>query len=217
MSLAHLAWSVDRIDAQPDDLGVALVELGLQPGHVAELGRADRREVLRMREQDRPAVADPLVELDRALGGLGREVRRSGVDAKRHDETPSGWMGPTSRPRTDPAVKPWQKEIRLPGPGPPLVPPKWYPPRNGPKYSTAAIAIRAISSGVPGRPSAICATRRVADPRNRASRIARHAARSRKGSGDGPRSSAPHTRSSIQVDVSNDMEERAWRSPPLGT
>ena len=58
---------VDRVDADADDLDAALVELGLDPGHVAELGGADRGEVLGVREQDRPAVADPLVEADAAL------------------------------------------------------------------------------------------------------------------------------------------------------
>ncbi len=73
--LGPLAMVLDRVDAEPDDLAVALLELGLEPGHVAQLGRADRREVLRVGEQDRPAVADPLVEVDRAFRGLGREVR----------------------------------------------------------------------------------------------------------------------------------------------
>ena len=55
MSFAQRSWSLDGVDAQADDLRVALVELGLELRHVAELGRADRREVLGMREQDRPA------------------------------------------------------------------------------------------------------------------------------------------------------------------
>ena len=67
MSFAHCSWSPVGIDREPDDLHAALVELGLDPGHVAELGRADRREVLRVREQHRPGVADPVVEADRAL------------------------------------------------------------------------------------------------------------------------------------------------------
>ena len=65
----------DRIDGQPEDLRVALVELGLESGHVAELGGADRREVLRMREQDRPLVPDPFVEADLAFRRLRGEVR----------------------------------------------------------------------------------------------------------------------------------------------
>ena len=56
------------------------VELGLELGHVAELGRADRGEVLGVREQHRPGVADPVVELDRALGGVGLEVGCGVVD-----------------------------------------------------------------------------------------------------------------------------------------
>jgi len=65
-----------RIDAQADDLAVALRELRLELGHVAELGRANGGEVLRVREQDGPPVPDPLVEVDLAFGGLRREVRR---------------------------------------------------------------------------------------------------------------------------------------------
>ena len=35
-----------RVDAQADELDVALGELGLDLGHVAELGGADRGEIL---------------------------------------------------------------------------------------------------------------------------------------------------------------------------
>src|SRR5262249_17280383 len=63
----------DRVDAEPDDLAAALFELGLQPRHVTELGRAHRGEVLGMREEDGPPVPDPLVEVDLSLGGLGGE------------------------------------------------------------------------------------------------------------------------------------------------
>jgi hypothetical protein len=45
---------VDAIDAEPDYLDIAFVELGLNFGHVAELRRANRREVLRVRKQHRP-------------------------------------------------------------------------------------------------------------------------------------------------------------------
>src|SRR5262245_50955827 len=65
---------VHGIDAQADDLDPALVELGLDPRHVAELGGADRREVLGMREQHGPGIADPLVKADAALRGIGLEV-----------------------------------------------------------------------------------------------------------------------------------------------
>ena len=63
-----------RVDREADHLDVALVPLGLQLGDVAELGRADRREVLGMGEQDAPAVAEPLVEVDAAFGGVSGEV-----------------------------------------------------------------------------------------------------------------------------------------------
>jgi hypothetical protein len=55
---------------------------------VAELGRAHGREVLRVREQDRPAVADPLVEIDLALGRVRGEVRSLTVYAQSHATLP---------------------------------------------------------------------------------------------------------------------------------
>ena len=79
---------VDRVDRQPDDLRVALVELGLDLGEVAKLGGAHRREVLRMREQDRPLVADPVVEVDRPFRGLRREIGCFVADAKCHGSSP---------------------------------------------------------------------------------------------------------------------------------
>src|SRR5881394_55802 len=51
-----------RIDRQSDNLHVSALKLWFYPSHVAELGRADRGEVLRMREQDGPRIADPIVE-----------------------------------------------------------------------------------------------------------------------------------------------------------
>src|SRR5215510_11176637 len=86
----------ERVDGQADDLHAALVELGLDLGHVAEFGGADRREVLGMREQHRPFVADPLVEADLAFGGFRFEIRRSVVDSESHDLPPSRgghWVG----------------------------------------------------------------------------------------------------------------------------
>ena len=37
---------------------------GLILRHVAEFGRADRREILGVREQHRPGIADPVVKMD---------------------------------------------------------------------------------------------------------------------------------------------------------
>ena len=84
MSLRPLLVLVDRIDAETDDLDAALVELRLQLRHVTELGRADRREVLRMRKQHRPGVANPLMEIDEPLGRLRLEIRRLISDSNRH-------------------------------------------------------------------------------------------------------------------------------------
>ena len=84
MSSAQPLWLLERVDRQAEDLHVALVELGLDLRHVAELGRAHRREVLRVREQHAPAVAEVLVELDRAFGGLRREVGGFVAQAQRH-------------------------------------------------------------------------------------------------------------------------------------
>ena len=41
----------DGIYREPDDLAVTLRELGLELREITELGRTDRREILRMREQ----------------------------------------------------------------------------------------------------------------------------------------------------------------------
>src|SRR5258706_5120745 len=64
----------DRIDRKPDRLDAAPVELRLEPRHVPELGGAHRREVAWVREQNRPAVADPFVKADRSFGRDGGEI-----------------------------------------------------------------------------------------------------------------------------------------------
>ena len=75
---------VDRVDREADDLDVALVELRLDAGHVAELCGADRGEVTRVREQHGPGVADPFVEPHRAVRGLGREIGSDITKLKSH-------------------------------------------------------------------------------------------------------------------------------------
>ncbi|MNL53853.1 hypothetical protein D3C87_1771340 [compost metagenome] len=77
--------AVERIDGEPDDLYPAPVEFRLDLGHVAEFGGADWREILRMREQDGPGIADPVMELDRAFRGFRLEIRCDVVDCKCHD------------------------------------------------------------------------------------------------------------------------------------
>ena len=66
--------AAQRVGRQANQLDAALVELGLEACHLAELGGAHGRVVLGVGEQDDPVVADELVEVDGALGGLGLEV-----------------------------------------------------------------------------------------------------------------------------------------------
>ena len=91
MSDFPLLVAVDRVDREADDLHVALVELGLDLGDVAELGRADRREVLRMAEQHTPGVAEPLVEVDLALRRVGGEVGGDVAEANGHVSSFDRW------------------------------------------------------------------------------------------------------------------------------
>ena len=65
----------DRIDREADHLDVAAVELRLEPGDGAEFGRANRGEVLRVTEQNRPRGAHPLVEAEEPFSGLSFEIR----------------------------------------------------------------------------------------------------------------------------------------------
>ena len=54
---------VGHIDAEPQQFRVARFEFRLDLRHIAELGGADGGEILRMREQDRPIVPNPFVEV----------------------------------------------------------------------------------------------------------------------------------------------------------
>src|SRR5881275_2362667 len=72
------------VDAQAGDLAVAALEFGLETRHVAELGGAHGREVLRMREQHAPGAADPLMETDASLGAVRLKVGRDAADANTH-------------------------------------------------------------------------------------------------------------------------------------
>ena len=70
---------VDRVHTESDDLAIPPLELRHQPRHIAEFGCADRREILRMGEQDRPPIADPVVETDVSLGRFGAESGTSAL------------------------------------------------------------------------------------------------------------------------------------------
>src|SRR5262249_25131929 len=66
---------------QSDDLSVALLELGLKPRHVAELGGAHGRKIFRVGKENCPAVANPFVEADWAFGAFGSEIRSCVIDS----------------------------------------------------------------------------------------------------------------------------------------
>ncbi|MNP40369.1 hypothetical protein D3C76_1340070 [compost metagenome] len=83
----------DRVDGKAHHLGVALVELRLELGQVAQLGGADRGEVLRVGEQDGPLVADPLVEVEGAFGAFGGEIGGFVTNADSHVRPPFCWLG----------------------------------------------------------------------------------------------------------------------------
>ena len=76
-----------RVDGKPDDLRVAPIELRLELGHVAELGGAYWREILGVREQHGPGIADPVVEANAPLGRIGFEVGGDVIDLQCHDST----------------------------------------------------------------------------------------------------------------------------------
>jgi hypothetical protein len=67
---------VDWIDREADHFDPALIEFAFEPRDHAELGGADRCEILRMREQHAPRIAEPLVEMNRAFGRILGEIRR---------------------------------------------------------------------------------------------------------------------------------------------
>ena len=74
--------AAQRVGREADQLDAALGELGLEAGHLAELGRAHGGVVLGVREEDDPAVADELMEVDGAGGGVGLEVGGNGAQAE---------------------------------------------------------------------------------------------------------------------------------------
>lgn len=80
------AVRLDGVGGQADELGSALGELGLELGEGAELGGAHWGVVLGVGEEDHPLVADELMEVDVAGGGLGLEVGGDGAQAEAAEE-----------------------------------------------------------------------------------------------------------------------------------
>jgi hypothetical protein len=76
----------NSVGRETDQLDTTLGELGLKLCEGAELGGADGRVVFGVGEQDNPVVADELVEVNRALGGLGLEVGCNGSQAEARGE-----------------------------------------------------------------------------------------------------------------------------------
>ncbi|QTK78653.1 hypothetical protein AT6N2_C0807 [Agrobacterium tumefaciens] len=76
--------ALDRINRDANDLDATLLKFRLQSAHRAKFRRANRREILRMRKQHRPAVTDPVVKAHRTMCGLGREVGCYIVDTQAH-------------------------------------------------------------------------------------------------------------------------------------
>lgn len=74
---------VGAIGAKTNQLDIAGSELGLELSESTELGGADGREVIRVGEEDSPAVANELVEGDRTIGGISFEVRGSRAETER--------------------------------------------------------------------------------------------------------------------------------------
>lgn len=77
------ALAVQLIARDADRLDTTLLELRRELGDFSELRRADGREVGRVREEDRPAVSEPFVEVDLALRRLRLEVRSLGAESLR--------------------------------------------------------------------------------------------------------------------------------------
>jgi hypothetical protein len=75
---------------QPDHLDATLLEFGPHFGDPAELGGADGRKVRRVREENGPAVAYELVEVDVAHCRFSLEIRRCGpISAKNKRDSDS--------------------------------------------------------------------------------------------------------------------------------
>src|SRR4029078_8998622 len=92
---------VDRVDTETDDLDAPLVELRFDPRHITEFGGADRSEVLGVREQNAPGIAEPFMEPDVALCGVGLEIRGDIAELECHLTLRCLMTGEGPAPRPD--------------------------------------------------------------------------------------------------------------------
>ena len=76
---------LDAVDRYDQRLGAALGEFILQPGRIAELGRANRCEIGRVGEEDNPVLAGPFVKFDPAFRRVGFKVGGNIANEKAHN------------------------------------------------------------------------------------------------------------------------------------
>lgn len=70
------------VGREAQQLDATLGELRLETSELAQLGRANRSIVLGVGEENKPLVANVLVQVDGTIGGLGLEVRGDGAQTK---------------------------------------------------------------------------------------------------------------------------------------
>src|SRR5690606_5504931 len=73
-----------RVDAQANELHAEPIELRLDLWQATELGSADRRDILGMREEKAPGIAQPFMKTDPAFGRIGLEIRSNTSDLQSH-------------------------------------------------------------------------------------------------------------------------------------
>ena len=79
----------DFVHAEPYDFDVPLVELALELRYFTQLGGADWREVLGVREQHGPTAPDPVVKLNGTLCRIGFEIWSRISQTNCHNTSPS--------------------------------------------------------------------------------------------------------------------------------
>ena len=77
-----------RIGRKAERLGIAAFERLGELGGAAHFGRADRREVGRVAEEEYPAIASPIVQADFAILGVDGKVGGGVTDVKAHFNFP---------------------------------------------------------------------------------------------------------------------------------
>ena len=78
----------DAIHRNAHHLGAALGPFRFQLRHSAELGGANRGEILGVRKKNRPVVADPVMQGHTALVSFHSQVRNRIIDAQAHVGAP---------------------------------------------------------------------------------------------------------------------------------